>query len=119
MTLAPLVTVWLWGCARITGVSCARVARATVLSAGAWSVAVELTLTTLVIRPATAGLTTRLAVAAAPDAKVPSAHVTVPLWFEQLPWLGAVLTKVTPAASESTRVTLLAGDGPRLVIKIE
>src|SRR5262245_48353365 len=71
------------------------------------------------ITPAAVAVTTTDAVAVAPEATIPSVHVTVPTRCEHVPCDGVALTTVTPAGSGSLRDTLVAGSGPALLTTSE
>jgi hypothetical protein len=69
----------------------------------------------LVIDPSACGLTRIVAVADAPLARLPKLQVTVPLAWEQLPWLGVAESYVAVAGRLSVRVTPLAVEEPLFV----
>src|SRR6185369_14100408 len=68
----------------------------------------------LVIMPPELGAPVITTVASAPPAIAPTAHVTVPLECEQLPWDGVAESKLTPAVRVSVSSTPVASSGPPL-----
>ena len=78
----------------------------------------EATLTVLVIEPGDADLTTMVAFTTALLRRFPRLHVTTPADCEQEPTLAFAETKELPTGNESVSVTVVAVEGPRLVIEI-
>ena len=86
------------------------------------SVSSEVTETVLVIFPVVSPSTVTLTatVAEASTASAPRTHVTSPLNSVQAaPWLGVAETKDVPAGMLSVKVTLVASDGPPLLVMVE
>jgi hypothetical protein len=84
------------------------------LFAGLGSLSFAASAAEFVTVPVAVGFTTTSTVALAPLARFPIAQVDNGV--VQVPWLGVALTKVAEAGRVSERTTLVAGEGPLLVI---